>query len=141
MVAISIDAEALNPPAIKCDDPTVLRNFVRRGENRVMPGADGRRRTALVLDQLDETLTFKVTGLTTPAGTPNVDMIVGVEENLEHYRTLFLPDIAHAISLTYAGDTFTGEAQIPESAQVRTGSFSAVIVARFVIYAGQLVSP
>lgn len=138
MVAISIDTEALAWPPIKCDDPAVLRNFVRRGQNRIMPGATGTRRVTLILDQLDETLTFKVSGLTTSAGTPNADMVTGLEENLEHYRTLFLPDIAHAVSLSYAGDTFTGEAQIPESAQVRTGPLSAVIVARFVITAGEL---
>lgn len=141
MVAISVDAEALVPPAIKCEDPTVLRNFIRRGENRVMPGANGRRRVSLPLEQVDEPLTFKVTGLATPAGTPNADIITGLEENLEHYRTLFLPDIVHDIVLTYAGTTFTGEAQIPEYAQARTAPASAIVIARFVISAGQLVAP
>lgn len=135
MVAITIDAVAITGP-IRCEDPTVLRNFVRRGQNRILPRTPGRRATSLVLDQLDETLTFRVDGLHDHTGAVNADMETGLEENLEYYRAAFQPTVT--ITLDYAGDTFTGDAQIPEYAQARTGPISGVIIARVVIPAGQL---
>lgn len=139
MVALTIDTVPISG-AIRCDDPLPLRNIVRRfAGNRLLPRASGRRRLSMLLDQVDETLTFKVNGLVDNTGAPNADPVTGVEANLEFYRALFLPDIAHALTLDYAGTSFAGEVQIPESSQVRTGPLSALIVARFVIPAGELV--
>jgi hypothetical protein len=136
-VSITFDTELLTG-AIKCDDETVLRNFARRGSNRILSGAPGQRQNALLLDQLDETLTFKIDGRVDYTGSPHSDMVAGLEENLEHYRALFLPDVLHDISLDYAGSTFTGEVQTPEYAHARTGPISGVAIVRFIILAGEL---
>lgn len=128
---------------IVCEDLAVLRNFATRGGNLVMPGANGSRPYAPVLDQLDTTLTFAVTGRFDSDGSPHADREVGVEQNLEHYRDLFTtggdPDTGeHDISLSFAGSAFTGAVQVWEYAQARTGPTTAKILVRVTVAAGAL---
>lgn len=136
------DGEALSGPIV-CEDLSLLRAFATRGGNRVMPGAAGRRALAPVRDQIDVTLVWSVTGRFAPlTGTPHDDREVGLEENLEHYRALFTSagdaEGEHAISLAFAGDSFTGGAQLRDYAQARTGPETARILTRLTIAAGEL---
>lgn len=136
------DSEDLEGP-IACEDLSVLRNFATRGSNLIMHGAVGARPYAPILDQLDVTLTWVVTGRLTPAGAAHPDQQTGVEANLEHYRELFTTggdaDTGeHVISLAFAGSTFTGLAQLREYAQVRTGPGTARILTRLSVADGEL---
>lgn len=142
MSSLTFDGVALTGP-IKCEDLSVLRGAMFRGESRLLPGAPGRRFLQKRLDELAETLTWRVSGLTTPANVVNSDPVLGVEENLEYYRALFtsadaLDPTGVAVSLSFGGDTFTGTAQVGDYAQQRTGPMSAVILTRLVIATGVL---
>lgn len=130
---------------ITCEDLSSLRSYMTRGVNLTMPGAIGTRPYAPVLDQLDVSLVWPVRGLFAPDGSPHVDRQVGVELNLEHYRTVFTtgadPDTGeHDIILAYAGQTFTGGAQLREYAQVRIGPDDGRIVTRLTVASGELES-
>lgn len=137
------DAEELSGP-ITCEDLGLLRAFMVRGANLTMPGAVGTRPFAPVMDELDVTLVWSVDGRFAPVtGTPHADRGIGVESNLEHYRTLFTtggdPTTGeHDISLAYAGQTYEGGAQVWGYAPVRTGPTTARIVTRLVVAAGAL---
>lgn len=136
--SLTVDGELLSGP-IKCEDLSLLRNFVRRGANRPLPRVTGRRTSSrLPIDELNETLTFKIDGMSEPDGTPYADPKEGVELNLEHYRALFEASVLHDVVLAFAGTTFSGEVQIPDYAQQRTGPLSAIAIARFVVPAGSL---
>lgn len=136
------DGEELSG-CIEGEDLGLLRNYMTRGRNRVLPGAPGTRSLPPVMDELDVSLVWSVNGRFAPiTGTPHADREVGVEQNLEHYRTLFTtgadPDGLHDVSLAYAGTTFEGAAQLREYAQVRTGPTTARIITRLIVTAGQL---
>lgn len=135
------DSEELSGP-IECEDLGVLRNFVTRGSNLILPGAPGTLPIAPIQDELDVTLVWLVSGRFDPDGTPHVNQELGVEQNLEHYRDLFTTgadaDGQHDISLAYAGATFEGEAQLRDYAQARTGPGTARIITRLIVTAGQL---
>lgn len=136
---LTFDGELLAPLAIECEDLTGLRDFMMRGENRILPGAPGRRALDPVLDELDTTLTWKVRGRWRYDGDLQDDPIEGVAVNLEHYRALFFGGGGHTISLQYAGSVFTdSEVQVPNYAAARTGPFTATILTRFVIPPGEL---
>lgn len=136
------EGEALDG-CIVSEDLSGLRSFMTRGSNRTFPGANGTRPLAPVLDELDTTLRFFVSGRFAPDGTPHADRQTGVEQNLEHYRTLFTtgadPDTGeHDIALDYAGTTYVGTAQVRDYAAVRTGDTTATILLRLVVPAGEL---
>lgn len=136
------DSEELSG-SIVCEDLAVLRSFATRGSNRTMPGAAGTRALAPVLDELDVTLAWAVTGRFDWNGSPYADPETGVEQNLEHYRSLFTtgadPDTGeHDISLAFAGSTFEAGAQLRDYAQTRTGPTTARILTRLVIAAGEM---
>lgn len=136
--ALTFDTELLDGP-ITCQSLSGLRDYAWRGENRILPKAPGRRRTTLILDQLDISLTWFVVGMTDYTGAPHTDPIEGVELNLEHYRALFYGGGAHDISLAWAGDTFTSDdVQVPNYAGVRTGPLTATIITRIVVCGGEL---
>lgn len=136
--SLTVDAELLTG-GIKCDDLSGLRNYMRRGANRRFPNTDGSRAsTQLLLDELDETLTFRVNGLKDWLGATNADPALGLETNLNHYRGLFAPVVIHDIDLAFGGSTFSGEAQTPDYAQQRTGPFTALVIVRFIVPAGVL---
>lgn len=124
------------------EDLGLLRNFVTRGQNLRVPGKPGTLPLAPIMDELDVTLTWSVTGRFDPDGLPHMDRETGVEANLEHYRELFTTgadaDGFHDISLAYAGSTFAGSAQLREYAQARTGPETARILTRLVITTGEL---
>lgn len=135
------DSEELEGPIV-CEDLSALRNYATRGSNLVMPGVAGARPYAPIMDQLDVTLVWVVTGLFAPDGTPHTDQQIGVELNLEHYRGVFTtggdPAGEHDITLSFASSTFTGEAQLRDYAVVRTGPGTARILTRLSIAAGEL---
>lgn len=136
------DGEDLEGPIV-CEDLAPLRSFATRGANTLLPGAPGTSPNAPLMDELDVTLTWFVSGRFDPAGTPNADQEIGVEENLEHYRTLFTTgqDPAtgeHDIVLSFAASTFTAGAQLRDYAQARTGPTTARIITRLIIAAGEL---
>lgn len=136
------DTEDLDGPIV-CEDLSSLRNFATRGTNLVMHGAAGARPYVPILDQLDVTLVWAVTGRLTPAGAPHASQQVGVELNLEHYRTLFTTggDAVtgeHDIVYAFADTTFAGLAQLREYGQVRTGPGTARILTRLSIADGEL---
>ncbi len=136
------DGEELSG-CIVCDDLSPLRAFATRGSNTLYPGRSGRTPNPVRRDQLDVTLAWTVTGRFDPDGLPHADREVGVEQNLEHYRTLFTtgadPDTGeHDISLAYAASVFQGTAQLREYAPVRTGPGTATIITRLSIAAGIL---
>lgn len=135
-------SEELSGP-ITCEDLGLLRNFVTRGRNRILPRAPGTRGLAPVRDELDVTLTWSVDGRFDPDGTPHADKELGAEQNAEHYRSVFTapgdPDTGEtAISLAYAGQTYEGAAQLREYAQGRTGPGNFRILTRLIVTAGQL---
>lgn len=137
------DNENLDGP-ITCTDLSPLRSIVYRHANLVMPGAAGARPYAPVRDQLAVTLEFKVTGRLVPGGGVHDDPTVGVEANLEHYRSLFTSGGdemtgEHDIELHYAGAVFEGTAQVGNYAQARTGPQTANILVQLVVADGQLV--
>lgn len=138
MEALTFDGVLLTGP-IKCRDLSPLRDFAVRGSNRVFPGAAGQRSTTLVRDQLDRTFDWIVTGLTESDGTPYVDPATGVEQNLEFYRGLFTTGGLHAVSLSFAGSTFTAsDVQVADYAQARTSWATATIITRLIVPSGQL---
>lgn len=128
---------------ITCEDLGVLRAFVTRGANLTMHGAPGTRPYAPIEDELDTTLVWSVTGRFDPDGTPHANQELGVELNLEHYRTVFTTGAdpttgEHDAVLSYAGGTWEGGIQLKEYAPVRTGPGTAKIVTRVVVAAGHL---
>lgn len=131
--------------AIECEDPGVLRDIDTRHRNRVMPGAGGTRAIEPVIDELDRTLTWFVTGRIDPNGDTHADRQEGVEANLEFYRSLFDPRGGAAgtglydIELHFAGTSFAGSAQVEQYGQVRTGPTTARIITRLIITAGELI--
>lgn len=136
------DGEELSGP-ITCEDLGLLRRFVTRGANLTMNGAAGTRPYAPIRDELDVTLVWSVDGRFDPDGNPHADREVGVEQNLEHYRTLFTTGAdpltgEHDILLAYAGQTYEAGAQLREIAPVRTGPTTARLVTRLIVADGQL---
>lgn len=136
------DSEELSGP-IEADDLGLLRAFATRGTNLTAHGAPGTRPYAPIPDELDTSIVWHVTGRFDHLGNPWGDQEVGVEKNLEHYRTLFTTGGdaltgEHNITLAYAGTTFVGLAQLREYAAVRTGPGSARIITRVTIADGEL---
>lgn len=136
------DGEELSGP-ITAEDLGLLRAYMTRGGNVTMNGAPGTRPYAPIMDQLDVTLVWSVTGRFDPDGDPHANQELGVEQNLEHYRTLFTTGGdaltgEHDIILAYAGGTYEGGAQLWDYAQIRTGPGTARIVTRLVVAAGEL---
>lgn len=142
---VVFDGVTLDGP-ITCEDASILRDIVTRHRNRMFPHAQGTRPIEPVMDELDRTLTWFVSGRTDPTDTPYADRETGVEENLEFYRALFDPRGGTAgtgeypIELHYAGDVFEGSAQVLQYAQVRTGPTTARIITRLIISAGELIA-
>jgi len=128
---------------IVAEDLTPLRNFARRGENRVLPGAPGRSSLPHLRDELNVTITWEVKGMRLHTGDPAPDPVVGVETNLEFYRSLFFDDgdaqTEHPVELhEYAGSTFAGALQVIDYAGVRTGPMTGTILTLFRIASGEL---
>lgn len=144
--ALTWDSELLDViGCITCEDLSPLRSYMTRGTNLTMPGAVGTRPYAPVLDELDVTLVWILSGRFAPNGTPHSNHEQGVEQNVEHYRSLFTtPGAAitgeHVISLAYAGSTYGGTAQLRDLAVVRLGPGNARIVTRLVVTDGELVT-
>lgn len=141
---VVFDGVELTGP-IECEDPGVLRDIDTRHRNRLLPKAPGTRPLEPIMDELDRTLAWSVTGRIDPNGTPHADREVGVEENLEFYRSLFDPRGGVAgtglydIELRFAGTSYVGSAQVEQYGQVRTGPTTARIITRLIIAAGELV--
>lgn len=131
--------------AITAEDLGLLRAFATRGANLPMGGVPGTRPYAPIMDELDVTLVWTVVGRIDPDGVPHTDREVGVEQNAEHYRTLFTTGGdpvtgEHDVSLAYAGGTYIGLAQLREHAVVRTGPETVKIVTRLIIADGELAA-
>ena len=136
------DGESLEGP-IACEDLGLLRSVTMRGENLVIDGVAGTQPFALLPHELNETLTWFVTGLTDWTGSVNADPETGVEENMEHYRALFTSGGdsetgLHTVALHYAGTVFVGGMQVAEYAQTRTGHKTATLLTRVRIPATEL---
>ena len=136
------DGESLEGP-IACEDLGLLRSVTMRGENLIIPGVVGTLPFAPRPHELNETLTWLVTGLTDWTGALNTDTEVGVEQNLEHYRSLLnsggdSETGLHTVALHYAGTVFVGGLQVREYAQTRTGPGTGTILTRVVIPATEL---
>lgn len=128
--------------AITCEDLTPLRNVMVRGGNLTMPQAAGSRPYAGVLDELECTLRWHVTGVLDPSGAAHADRGEGLEENLDYYRDLFWDPLAtyglHPIELSWGGLTYMAEAQCWGWAAARTAPWTAEAITRLVVPAGQL---
>lgn len=137
------DGEELNGP-IAAEDLSVLRAATFRGRNGLRPYVAGSVPRKRWLDGLDQTIVFSVTARTDPDGTPHTDREVGLEQNLEHYRTLFTTGgdddtSEHEVELHYAGTVFAGMLQVDDYASVRTGPETARIVLRVAVAGGELL--
>ncbi len=132
--------------SINALDLAPLRNWVTRYANVVMPGAAGTRPYPPVPDELDVDITWRLKGSThVLTGAPHSDKQVGVEINMEACRTLFKSNAdattgEHDVELHFAGLVLTGDAQVLDYAQVRTGPFTAILITRLLIAAGELTT-
>lgn len=141
---VVFDGVELTGP-IECADPSVLRDIDTRHRNRVLPKAAGTRAIEPIIDELDRTLTWYVTGRIDPDGDAHTDREAGVELNLEFYRALFDPRGGESgtglydIELHYATKTYVGSAQVEQYGQVRTGPTTGQIITRLIITAGELL--
>ena len=128
---------------IAAEDLSQLRAVLKRGANDTLPYVDGDVSLPTRIAALDVTLTWFVTGRTDPNGTPYGDWEVGVEQNVEFYRTLFTTgaDVEtgeHEIDLHRAGSVFTGFAQVKAFSAIRTGPSTQTLVTRMIVAAGEL---
>lgn len=119
----------------------LLGNRTLRGGNRTMPGAVGTRPLAGVLDEIDVSIEWVVTGQTDETGAPNADMEEGLSANLAYYQDLFMNSGDATTGLVDAvlhmpDDDYVAEIQCRAWSEVWTGPISAVVVTRLVVPAG-----
>ena len=96
-----------------------LRSTVQtRGESRLIPKVAGRKAYPLLLDEVVVDLELMVFGRNNAAGTPHLDRLAGLDDNLA-FLDDFVRDRANGTTATYtaaletaSGRTFETEAQI-----------------------------
>jgi hypothetical protein len=85
---VEIDGVPLSTPAWEhLDIGAMYSGPAVRGENRVMPGATGRRALPKRADETTRTLTLAIYGFQRWDGEPYPDPVAGLWENLGHFTT------------------------------------------------------
>lgn len=139
---LSIGTVVCDKQAFRAKDLLQLMGRSDRGNNRVMPGAEGQRALRGVMDQIDEPVTWYVDGRTKWDGTAHSSAASGLIQNLNYYRAAFF-DQADATTglvagtLTLANGTVTANIQVRDWDQVWTGPMSATVVTRIVVPDGE----
>lgn len=139
-----IDSETVAGPDIAAEDLMGFRAAMYRGANLTMPGAEGQRPYAPVLDALDVSVSFFVNGFTLHSGSVSSDPQDTLDLNVEHYRALFC-DGGDATTgekdytLVLPSRTLVAPVQCWDWSPVRTGPATATVVTRLVVCAGAMV--
>lgn len=138
---ITINSENLNTDAMRPFDLLPLLGNVDRGDNRVLPGATGRRPFAGVRDEIDTTINWFCDGRVTYTGTPQAP-VAGLSINLEHYRALFM-DSGDATTGLIAAVIHLPDRDVQASIQIRDWTpvwgrspFMATVATRIIVPAG-----
>jgi hypothetical protein len=88
---LEIDNVPLSTPAWEhLDIQALYSGAATRGENRVMPGAAGRRALPKRADETTRTLTLAVFGFQRWDGTVNSDPVAGLWENIGHLHEFII---------------------------------------------------
>ena len=90
-----------------------------RGENRVMPGAAGRRALPWRPDETMRTLTLAIFGARSWDGTTNVDPIAGLWANVAHLHNFIVDNPLNAGSTRTARIVRPGATDLVATIQVR----------------------
>ena len=100
---LEIDDVPLSTPAWEhLDIQALYSGPAMRGENRVMPGAYGRRALPKRPDETTRTLTIAVFGFQRWDGTANPDPVAGLWENINHLHAFIIDPPATADSTRLA---------------------------------------
>lgn len=117
---LQIDGVPLSTPAWEhLDIQTLYAGPATRGENRVMPGAGGRRALPWRPDETMRTLTLAIFGDRTWEGTVNADPVAGLWANVAHLRTFVVANPLNAGSTRVATIKRTGAPDLSATIQVR----------------------
>lgn len=139
---LEIDGEPTATPAFQHQDIDPLLGEEDRDDNEIVPYVHGRNAFPGWLEQVDETITWKVNGFHDPDGVPHADPWDGLEANIEYYRALFRDDVDSAgrkpIELHKGAVVRTGLMQCRRWRPVRQSAPTALVVTRLVIPAGRL---
>jgi hypothetical protein len=96
-----------------------------RGQDRVIPGVDGRSFRARVLDAYDVLLPMFVFGRKNQAGTPYGDERLGLKANLAYLRTNLLTGDSKTCTLTFS-DASTVSGPVVVNDLMVPGSFDGL---------------
>lgn len=127
---------ALRPVAL---DP--LRAVIKRGDNRLIPGRKGRRPKALVIDEVEVAIEWRLNGWRDPAGVVYPDYEEGLETNHRLYEALFTQGAdangEKAATLHTAVDDLTGRIQVLTFDPYPTGPATKTILTLIRVPAGE----
>lgn len=117
---LEIDGVPLSTPAWEHTNIGVLYSSAQvRGENRVLPGAAGRRGLPWRSDETMRTLTLAIFGNRTWDGTINADPVAGLWANVAHLQAFVFDNPLNADSTRTAVLKRTGQPDLTCKIQVR----------------------
>jgi len=128
--------------ACKIVDLSALTSEANRGDSEPMPYVDGQVVYFGWLDQIETNLELKINGFWTVAGAVATDISDTLDDNVEHYRALFMDNTDAAgrvaIELFTGNRTLDGLMQCRRWEPVRTGPGTKTVVARVCVGSGVL---
>jgi hypothetical protein len=117
---LEIDGVPLSTPAWEhLDIQTLYAGAEVRGENRVMPGARGRRALPWRPDETMRTLTLAIFGDLSWDGTKNADAEAGLWANIAHLQAFIVDNPLNADSTRTAVIKRAGQPDLIATIQVR----------------------
>lgn len=139
-----VAGETLNALVFKPVDLSGLLSESTRGDNEVLPYVEGQVEYLPWLDQIDETIEWKVNGFWTVAGALATDVSDTLDDNIEHYRALFRDDADAVgrveVELHTGNRVLSGLMQCRRWQPVATGFGTATVLTRLVVGAGRLTA-
>lgn len=117
---LEIDGVPLSTPAWEhLDIHTLYSAPDRRGENRVMPGANGRRALPWRHDETMRTITLAIFGDKSWDGSLNADAVAGLWANVAHLQSFVFANPLNAGSTREATIKRDGQTDLTATIQVR----------------------
>jgi hypothetical protein len=117
---LEIDGVPLSTPAWEhLDIQALYAGAAVRGENRVMPGAVGRRALPWRADETMRTLTLAIFGDMSWDGSTNADPVAGLWANVAHLQAFIINNPGNAGSTRTATIKRNGAADLTATIQVR----------------------
>jgi hypothetical protein len=117
---LEIDGVPLSTPAWEhLNIHALYSGATVRGENRILPGASGRRGLVWRADETMRTLTMAIFGDRSWDGTPNADPVAGLWANVAHLHAFVIANPLNDDSTRTATIKRSGQADMTATIQVR----------------------